>query len=60
MIDETGTRQFTEIEKKVLTMMFSIVKEMLRLQNGWADIDYQIFNEGDLFNLAEKLGVEDY
>ena len=53
-------KEFTEIEKKVLTMMFGVVKEMLRLQNGYAEIDYQVFDEGDLFNLAEKLGVEDY
>lgn len=52
--------KFTEIEKKVLTMMFGVVKEMLRFQNGYAEIDYQVFDEGDLFNLAEKLGVEDY
>lgn len=52
--------KFTEIEKKVLTMMFGVVKEMLRLQNGYADIDYKTFDEGDLFNLAEKLNVEDY
>lgn len=52
--------KFTEIEKKVLTMMFGVVKEMLCLQNGYADIDYQTFDEGDLFNLAEKIGIEDY
>ena len=48
----------TEIERKVLEMLFSMANIMIKTQNDYIDIDYQSFGRDDLYNLAEKLGIE--
>jgi len=52
--------EYTETEIKILELMFRIIKETIEMQNGYMDIDYVSFDRGDLYNLAKKLGVEDY
>ena len=51
---------YTETEIKILELMFRIINETIKMQNGYMEIDYVSFDRGDLYNLAEKLGVEDY
>lgn len=52
--------EYTESEMKILELMFRIINETIKTQNGYMDIDYVSFDGGDLYNLANKLGVEDY
>ena len=52
--------EYTESEMKILGLMFRIIDEIIKMQNGYMDIDYVSFDSGDLYNLANKLGVEDY
>ena len=52
--------EYTESEMKILELMFRIIDETIKMQNGYMDIDYVSFDGGDLYNLANKLGVEDY
>lgn len=52
--------EFTENEKNVLNMMFTICKTIIEAQGGYMEIDYESFGKKDLFNLSEKLGIDDY
>lgn len=52
------TIEYTEEEKKVLTMLFEMMDKIVEFQGGYIEIDYVGFNGGDLFRLAEKLGIE--
>ena len=52
--------EYTESEMKILELMFHIINETIKMQNGYMEIDYVSFDRGDLYNLAKKLGVEDY
>ena len=52
--------EYTEKESKILKLMFSLLDTILQAGNGYFDIDYESFSRGDLFNLAEKIGVEEY
>lgn len=52
--------EYTEHEKTIMTMLFGIVKTMLDVQGGYMDIDGESFSRNDLFDLSEKLGIEDY
>ena len=52
--------EYTESEMKILELMFHIIKETIEMQNGYMEIDYVSFDRGDLYNLAEKLGIGDY
>ena len=49
---------YTENEEKVLVMMFTIVKNILDLQDGYMNIDDMSFGHNELFNLSEKLGID--
>ena len=50
--------EYTENEEKVLVMMFTIVKNILDLQDGYMNIDDMSFGHNELFNLSEKLGID--
>lgn len=50
--------EYTENEEKVLITMFTIVKNILDLQDGYMDIDYTTFGHNELFDLSEKLGID--
>ena len=52
--------ELTELEKNVLAAMFKMFDELL-VAYGMRDWDAdKDFTRNDLFNLAEKLGVEEY
>ena len=50
--------EFTETEKKILTMLFKICNEMIETCDGYLDIDYCTFSRNDLFYLSEKLNID--
>jgi len=50
--------EYTENEEKVLVTMFTIVKNVLDLQDGYMDIDYTSFGHKELFYLSQKLGID--
>lgn len=50
--------EYTEIEKKFLTMLFQIGELIISTDDGYYEINYETFDRNDLFNLAEKLGVD--
>lgn len=52
--------ELTDVEKEILEVMFKNMNEVLNLGDGYLDIHGESFSRGDLFDLAEKLGVEEY
>ena len=52
------SENLTELEKKFLTMLMKIGNEIIEAQDGYLDFNYESFSRNDLFNLAQKLGVE--
>lgn len=50
--------EYTETEKKILTMLFKICNEMIETCDGYLDLDCITFSRNDLFYLAEKLGID--
>ena len=60
IIEELPSAQpeYTENEEKVLVMMFTIVKNILDLQDGYMDIDCTIFGHNELFDLSQKIGID--
>ena len=52
--------EYTELEYKVINIMFHMMDEIINLQDGYMDIKGESFSRGDLFVLANKLGIEDY
>jgi len=51
--------ELTEKEYKVLYMMFTIMDDFMRIAHV-IDIDGETFNSNDVYNLAQKVGLEDY
>ena len=49
--------EYTETEKKFLTMLFKIGELIIATADGYYEINNETFDGNDLFNLAEKLGV---
>ena len=52
--------ELTDEEKEILKVMFRNMNEVFDLCDGYLDIHGEIFRSNDLFNLAKKLGVEEY
>ena len=50
--------EFTEAEKAFMNMLFKMANIVIEMQNGYMDIDCLPFSRNDLYNLAEKLGIE--
>lgn len=50
--------EFTDTEKAFLTMLFNIGNEIIKTADGYYDINYVTFTHNDLFELAEKLGID--
>lgn len=50
--------EFTDTEKAFLTMLFNIGNEIIKTADGYYDIDYVTFTRGDLYELANKLGID--
>lgn len=53
-------QKFTEKEMIVLSMMFQIVQNVLNAQDGYMEIKHNSFDGNDLYDLAQKLGIDDY
>ena len=52
--------ELTDKEKEILRVMFRNMNEIINLCDGYLDIHGESFGRNDLFDLAEKLGVEEY
>lgn len=53
--------ELTDEEKEILRVMFRNMNEVIDLCDGYIDIHGKsYFYRNDLFDLAEKLGVEEY
>lgn len=52
--------KLTDEEKEILRVMFRNMNEIIDLGDGYLDIHGESFDRNDLFDLAEKLGVEKY
>ena len=52
-------KEFNETEIKVLNMLMEIAETIIGTQNGFMDINYDVFNSNDLYNLKVKLGLEE-
>ena len=50
--------EFTDIEKEFLKLLFNIGNKIIETANGYYEINYESFDRGDLFRLAEKLNIE--
>lgn len=48
--------EFTETEQKILELMFSNMDNILDMLDTYS-LDNDSFSRNDLFNLAEKLGI---
>ena len=51
--------EFTEKEYKVLHLLFKIMDDFMWIAHV-IDIDGETFNSNDVYNLAKKVGFEDY
>ena len=49
---------YTDIEKEFLRMLFNIGNTIIETANGYYEINYESFDRNDLFQLAEKVGIE--
>ena len=49
---------FTDDEKKVLTLLFKLFDQILEFSGGYFDTNDHSFDRGDLFRLAEKIGID--
>lgn len=50
--------EYTGHEESILTMLFGIAKLIIDLQGGYMEMtDGRYFDNNDLFDLAEKLGI---
>lgn len=52
--------EYTPKEKKIMIILFEMLKKIMEAQNGYMEIDYETFDSNDLFCLADRLGIEDY
>lgn len=50
----------TEQEKKFIEMLLKIGYAIIESQGGYADIDDESFSRNDLYELAIKLGFDDF
>ena len=51
--------EFTEKEYKVLYLLFTIMDDFMYIAHV-IDIDGETFNSNDVYNLAKKVGLENY
>lgn len=58
ILEELPTNDFTENEKKILSMLFKILNEIIETSGGYLDIDGESFGRNELFYLSEKIGVD--
>ena len=49
---------YTDKEKKFLKLLFNIGNKIIETANGYYEINYESFDRNDLFQLAEKVGIE--
>ena len=52
--------EFTNSEKEILDMLFRVGYKIIEAQDGYLYPSGADFNRNDFFNLAEKLGIEEY
>lgn len=57
-VKEDIKMEFTDNEKGFLTLLFNIGNEIIEAAGGYYEINYESFDRGDLFRLAEKLKIE--
>ena len=50
----------TEIERKVIKMLFIIADTILQTQDDYMNINYENFSRDDLIDLADKIGIKDW
>ena len=51
---------FTELEKEIIKTMLSNMSKFIEMCDGYLDIHGDSFSRNDLYDLATKLGVENY
>ena len=52
--------EFTDSEKEILEMLFKIGFKVIEAQDGYIYPSGAGFDRNDFYELAEKLGVEEY
>ncbi len=50
---------FTKEEKKFLELLFAIGENIVNSQGSYIDLNGESFSSNDLFDLKQKLGLED-
>lgn len=59
-MDEMSKVEFAEIEKDILGTMFGNMLDVIEICDGYLSIRGKTFDRNDLYELACKIGIEDY